>query len=356
MIDDFRLRRVRPIPILFALLLFTTTKGITYAQDLTVVSTTPAEGSSAVLLESTIAFEFSTAIDTSYRYPGGLPVELFAVSPPDSIVIERVHYSADLTTVLFDVRHTPDTDYLWILTGARTKTDTLLCAPGVINYTTAQSRGSWAVRGTAAAVALVKRLRCGQFRTLTALIYDQLPTNGGKPIGAAIVDANNDYRFSISGVRNGVYWPAVITDINENGVIEPTFPRLPELEFYRALDNSVKSIVVADADVDDVDVMILVGLSSEEPRATNGRGLLSSYPNPFSGGTNVEINIRRPGPVQIRIYDLTGRLRHEATTYVSSIGRQALQIELGGLPSGPYVGRVHLAGSTHSVLLVKVNR
>lgn len=326
---------------------------VAFAQGLTVVSTTPADGSHTVSLESTVAFEFSAAIDTSYRYPGGLPVELFAVSPPDSIVIHRMHYSDDLTTVLFDVRHTPDTDFLWILTGARTKTDTRFCIPGVINYSTSDSRGEWTVSGTAYAIALLKRLGCGQFSALTALIYDKLPENGGNPLGAAIVDANDDYRFTISGVRNGVYWPAVITDINENGVIEPDFPRLPELDYYRGLDNSIQNVVVADQHLEGVELRILVGLSSEQPPPPPKRGVASLFPNPFTRYTAIEIEVVRPGPAQVRVFDLIGRLQQHVQTAVLPIGRQAIRLDLSGLHAGTYVGRVELAGSTYDVLLVK---
>ncbi len=350
---NLRLRSAHHILVLFAIPFASTIPEVAEAQDLTVISATPANGSASVSLESTVAFEFSAPLDTSYRFPGGLPVEFFTISPPDSIVIDRVHYSTDLTTVLFDVSHTPDTDFLWLLSGARSSSDTLLCSPGVVNYTTAESTGEWSVRGTAYAVALVKRLRCGQFGALTALVYDKLPNNGGHPVAAATVDSNDDYLFSISGVRNGVYWPAVIADINENGVIEPNYPRLPELEVYRSLDYSPQNILVADADVDGVEMMIVVGLTTEERPTSGYSGNLSAYPNPLSDRTNVEVHLAQPGPIEVRVFDVLGRLQYRDVIPGGYAGPNTITLDLAMLPAGVYIGRIHLLGLAHDLLLLK---
>ena len=65
--------------------------------------------------------------------------------------------------------------------------------------------------------------------------------------------------------------------------------------------------------------------------------LLSLYPNPFNSHLNIEYNLSKPGWVNLRLIDLSGReLLRDGTLY-SAPGRQSFLLDGTGLPSGSYM-------------------
>ncbi len=327
-----------------------------FAQELAVVGSSPVDGAVLVPLQATVSFQFSLPLDTTYRHPGGLPAEFFTISPPDSISIDSAYVSADLTTIFFDVTHRRHTDYLWILTGARSPSDTLLCAPAVLNYSTASTSGQWSVSGEAVGVIALKRNPCNQFPAMTALLYNTLPESGGYPVAAAPAFPDSDYVYTISGVRNGTYWPAVVSDINANGVIEPQLPRLPERDYYRDDQYRPRSIIVSDSDVGGVDMIMLVGLDVES-RAPPSAVQTHSYPNPFSASATVAFSTTRSDYVRIELFDVLGRRVKQVADRFFLAGDHRLFISASDLAPGLYVCTVRIGvGGTTGVATLLVAR
>ncbi|MCK4641970.1 MAG: T9SS type A sorting domain-containing protein, partial [Candidatus Marinimicrobia bacterium] len=67
--------------------------------------------------------------------------------------------------------------------------------------------------------------------------------------------------------------------------------------------------------------------------------LFPNYPNPFNSSTKIEYEIQFSSKVQLRIYDLTGRLTRQIEQY-SGPGRYSFQVDCANLPSGIYLYQV----------------
>jgi hypothetical protein len=73
---------------------------------------------------------------------------------------------------------------------------------------------------------------------------------------------------------------------------------------------------------------------------------LAAFPNPARSRLFVESTV--PQPLEIRLLDLTGRVRLRET-----LGPQGLQLDLDGLPAGTYVLRASGAGHSSSQAILK---
>ena len=80
--------------------------------------------------------------------------------------------------------------------------------------------------------------------------------------------------------------------------------------------------------------------------------LAPNRPNPFGRSTLIAFEVPQPGPVTLKVYDLSGR---EVATLVDEVlepGPQAVRFEGGGLPSGVYTVRLATIGGHASRRLV----
>lgn len=321
-------------------------------QDFAVVGSSPIDGDMSVDTVSTVVFTFSAPIDTTHRFSSGLPVEFFAINPADSISIDSVYYSGDRHSVLFDVRHTDNTDFVWILTGARTAADTLLCSPYAVNYSTASNQGPWSVGGTAAGLHLVKRPDC-TIVALVPVLMDDIPERAGHIVAADVTGQELDFQYEIDGVRNGVYWPAVLADIDRDGIIEPTFWRLPERSMYDDDgDQEPDSIVVSDSSLTQINLVILVGLANEPRTATGESSSLIVYPNPSNHVATVDVVISDPAVLRIGIVDVLGRTVLVLRTALYHRGQHSITFDTSRLRAGMYLVQLRSGHQVESARFV----
>ena len=74
--------------------------------------------------------------------------------------------------------------------------------------------------------------------------------------------------------------------------------------------------------------------------------LFQNYPNPFNPQTTIPFELQKTGPVQVRVYDMTGR---EVATLVDKVmpaGSHNLTFDAHGLASGTYYYRLMFNGQT----------
>ncbi len=80
-----------------------------------------------------------------------------------------------------------------------------------------------------------------------------------------------------------------------------------------------------------------------------------AYPNPFNPVTNMPFTIDEPGPVQLEVFDVSGRLVRVLARETYSAGTHTVPFDASGLGSGIYYYRLTTGSSTltRSVTLVK---
>lgn len=89
-----------------------------------------------------------------------------------------------------------------------------------------------------------------------------------------------------------------------------------------------------------------VGGSADE--LATGFSLSQNYPNPFNPATNIEFHIAKPGFVSLTVFNLLGQ---EVRTIVSETlpaGSHRAQFDATGLPTGVYVYRLAVNGTSAS--------
>ena len=82
---------------------------------------------------------------------------------------------------------------------------------------------------------------------------------------------------------------------------------------------------------------------------------LQTYPNPFNITTNIVINLTQSEPVELKIYDVTGRLIYSNKYFNMSPGKHVIKFNADNLSSGMYIIRVDVPGNftTGKVMLLK---
>jgi hypothetical protein len=63
-------------------------------------------------------------------------------------------------------------------------------------------------------------------------------------------------------------------------------------------------------------------------------------PNPVRRTAHISYGVSRPGPVEIVLYDVTGRAVMRAAQGVQRAGLQNVAISVAGFPAGTYMARV----------------
>ncbi len=82
---------------------------------------------------------------------------------------------------------------------------------------------------------------------------------------------------------------------------------------------------------------------------------LQTYPNPFNITTNIVINLTQSEPVELKIYDVTGRLIYSNKYFNMSPGKHVIKFNADNLSSGMYIVRVDVPGNftTGKIMLLK---
>jgi hypothetical protein len=296
-------------PLLLLLFLAAVSAAVAQGQDFQVTERSPAAGQSSVALETTVAFTFSMPVDTTARFEGEGPLAFYTVSPADSITVDSMYVSEDRMTVSFDVTHRPDTDYTWILTGARSDQGDLLCKPAALSYTTNADPGDAVVKGDASIVIAVKRNETCSFFGESVIVLLNAPPG---PEAAIVAATETTYgEFEITGVRAGTYWPVMFIDTAWDGLITPVWDLAgtgeSEVWPYDPDNNDQGDSLVIEAGTTHE---IFLGAYSGAKESTELPGtarLLQNYPNPFTGSTALRFELERPLQLEIAVYDIQGR-------------------------------------------------
>lgn len=229
-------------------LLFALSTSAAFAQ-LTVQTTTPADGTTQVALSTTVSFTFNQAVD-----PDAV-ASLLEVNPEGAAEVGAPSPGEDGRTVSFEVTHRADTDYTWVLSGAYEDPETgelLAVVPFVLHYTTADAFGSYEVRGRVGIE--------GGGSPVGTLVYlasgNVLARTGGAEVtfeGAAVV-TNPTGVYTVPYVRDGTYWP-VAARISEDGEDFSELIASSFIGFYDPDgDGDPDSLVVAGGDVTGVQI------------------------------------------------------------------------------------------------------
>jgi len=70
---------------------------------------------------------------------------------------------------------------------------------------------------------------------------------------------------------------------------------------------------------------------------------LSAYPNPFNATTTITYSLPASGAVELRVYDVTGRLAKTLVDEVMSAGTHSMSVDGSALASGVYFARLQAA-------------
>ncbi len=86
---------------------------------------------------------------------------------------------------------------------------------------------------------------------------------------------------------------------------------------------------------------------SEGDTPSNFR-LYQNYPNPFNPSTNIRYDVASSGPVQLDVFDITGRKVAELVNEVKSSGSYTVRFDASSLSSGIYFVRLQAGNTTQS--------
>lgn len=68
--------------------------------------------------------------------------------------------------------------------------------------------------------------------------------------------------------------------------------------------------------------------------------LFQNYPNPFNTSTQIRFNLKKSGPVTLKIYNLLGKEIKTILSGIKTAGEYVVEWDAGGLPSGLYLVRL----------------
>ncbi|MBM4166047.1 MAG: T9SS type A sorting domain-containing protein [Ignavibacteria bacterium] len=203
-----------------------------------ITSSTPVDGEQEVQLSTIVSFNFSSPIDTNTRFGDlQLPINLLAHDPLDSITLGNVTYSGNLQTISIEVTHTANTDYVWIVIGARSLNGEMLAMPYVLNYTTSQEHGQFVVKGIVSYAGEVS----GAF---IALLDKPLFSDYGNARSSVVI-TNSTGEYTTYYLRDGTYWPVCAKDANGDGELDPFDDYIG---FYDENNDGVQDSIVIQGD------------------------------------------------------------------------------------------------------------
>lgn len=91
---------------------------------------------------------------------------------------------------------------------------------------------------------------------------------------------------------------------------------------------------------------IPVSNEREQDELPESVSLSHNYPNPFNPSTSVTYKLDRSGPVEIAVYDLTGRIVETLVDAVQPAGSHEVRFDADGLPTGTYLYRLRAGTET----------
>ncbi len=94
--------------------------------------------------------------------------------------------------------------------------------------------------------------------------------------------------------------------------------------------------------VDSVDSDIAVGIEDAPSTIPSLHKLEQNYPNPFNPTTTITYSIGKPGPVSIKLYDITGREIQTLVNEVQPANTYSINFDANELSSGIYFYRLQV--------------
>ena len=238
-----------------------------------VTSSTPANGATDIASGDmiSVSFTFNQPLDLSQKFGElALPVDFLNITPEDSISILNYKISPDHKTVTIQVSQKANTDFVWILLSARSESGQLLSSPYILDYTTCAKYGKGMVTGTVTLkgksasrvfVALstkkpdwgpneMRSLYAGSDYAVSGL--QKLNPNTKNPTitstvscAAAVSDSDGSYTMDV--VRDSVYYPIAMADLNSDGQINPLAG--DAIGFYDPNNDGVPDSIVVHGDI-----------------------------------------------------------------------------------------------------------
>jgi hypothetical protein len=182
------------------------------AAQLTVTSSTPADGATGVPTSTTLSVTFSAPIDTTK----GFGEKLGVISNIDTITAQW--YSTDRRTVYLNARFATNTVYFICIYWAPGDGGANFSIPQVLTFTTGSSfpTPGYAVSGT------VSSGSTGIPPSYALIALSSSPIGDGEPSFIVGQVASVTGAFSFPGLPAGTYYPVAIRDFNEDGELDPS--------------------------------------------------------------------------------------------------------------------------------------
>lgn len=213
--------------------------------QMTLLSSSPAQGSVSVDTNAVLSLTFSEPLDTTVEFDGFfLGIELMPerqTGEPDSITL-----SADSATVFFHNVHLhEDTDYVLMLTGAMSASGNALDRPYTAAFSTGASLPANRVSGT------ISFPGDDPLHTVVALI----PVDGEEfePSALSVV-TSGDGSYEIPCVADGQYLGIAIKDTDEDGLL--MLGSADAAGIYDPNQDSVFDTLLVNGDVAGVDITL----------------------------------------------------------------------------------------------------
>jgi hypothetical protein len=92
--------------------------------------------------------------------------------------------------------------------------------------------------------------------------------------------------------------------------------------------------------------------SSIKIKASDAQIIVTNYPNPFSGATNIELTLTNNAQVRIQVYNLAGSLVTEIQNGELFKGTHKFRFDAQGQPKGMYFGKIVVGNETQTLKMV----
>jgi hypothetical protein len=152
-----------------------------------------------------------------------------------------------------------------------------------------------------------------------------------------------DGSFKFSFIPEDKYLLYAIPDPSDG--YSPTY-------YVKSLNRSKAYILENDADIRGMHLQLIPKLTSTDEINVGRNPEFSIFPNPFVDELSISVYLDRPEILRIRISDLTGKKVLDKKMPSNEI----LTLDLGQLPSGPYILNIEGDMAAYNKLISKVRR
>jgi hypothetical protein len=317
--------------------------------QLTIVSSSPVNGAVSVPLTSSLILTFSEPLDTAIRFDeNDVCLAMLAHDPGNALSPQGIRFSEDLTVMTIDLLYDANTDFTICVSNAHSQSGDYLAQPFGVCYTTAAEHGPYSISGT---------VSYGEHSPQYSIVaLSNAAENSGvdKFALGGVVVMSTDGSYTVNYVRDGVYWPIVLKDLDLNGDIDWH----DVFGYYDPNADGVQdSLIINGVNAEGID-LTLGAISAVNKPATllpESVVLAQNYPNPFNSETVIAFTLPRAMNITLTVFDLLGR---DVATLVKgplAAGGHELNWNAGSQPGGIYFYRLDAGDQsvTRKMLFVK---